>query len=85
MNDFAQSFDNADYVFVTPIYPAREKAIKGINHKKLATEISKHKKEVKAFDLNKVVREVIKKAGENDFIMLLGAGDIYKVSDLFVK
>ena len=85
MSDFAKSFKNANYVYITPIYPAREKPIKGIDNKKLAYNILKYNKNTKAGSIKEAVREIKNIASDDDIILLLGAGDIYQSADEFVK
>lgn len=41
MNDFVKCFDNADEVWMLPIYPAREKSIKGVSSYNLAKQLEK--------------------------------------------
>ena len=74
-------------VFVTDIYPAREKPIEGVTSQ-LIVEAA-HKKGIKnvhylPFDEN-LCAEIKKILKPNDIVITLGAGDIWKIADeLFV-
>lgn len=85
--DFGRAFFNADVLIVTDVYPAREEPIQGVNgelivnaardfgHKQV--HYVADKKDIPAF-LSK-----IKQAG--DMIITMGAGDIWKFGEEFVK
>lgn len=73
--DFANSFNDADEIYLMDIYPAGEKPIKGISSDIIIKELLKKGKPAfkfkDSFDFAKRIRE-------NDIIVGLGAGDIYK-------
>ena len=81
LKDFAKSLSDLDHLFLLPIYPAREKPIKGVNSSVLLDLVKlDNKKLIKSkselyTDLDK----------EEDFILLtIGAGDIdLWVNDIF--
>lgn len=86
LNDFAKSFNDADYVIIADIYAAREKMDKKITGKKLMKAIKKHNKNVcyiKSFDL--IRRFLRKNAQKSDVVMTMGAGDIFKVGENLLK
>lgn len=74
--EFSNSFDDASAVYLTEIYPAGEKPIKGVSSELIINEINKKGKKAfkfkNAFDLAKSIKE-------NDIVIGLGAGDIYKI------
>lgn len=76
---FKTCFLLSDKVFILPIYPAREKPIKGIDGKFLANlcggEFVKNYKTC--------VKVVKKTARSDDHVLILGAGSIYKLCHLF--
>jgi len=81
--DFAESFIDADIVFITDIYPAREPPIEGVTAKLIID--AAQKKGIKninyiPFDDNLCVaiKQILK---PNDVVITLGAGDIWKVAD----
>ena len=82
LNNFAESFEDADKVIVAPIYAAREKEDKKINSEILAEKIREQGKSVLALEnFSKIVDYLMTDAGKNDVIILMGAGDIYKVAE----
>lgn len=86
LNDFAQSFNDADEVIVAPIYAAREANDPEISADILATEISKHHKNAHVVggfpDIEKYLRDT---ATTSDVIITMGAGNIYKVGESLIK
>ena len=69
---FAKALDLLDEVILLPIYPAREKPIKGITSKSIFDLMkSKKKKLIKKTELIKFLN-----SKKNDVLMTLGAGDI---------
>lgn len=85
-DDFVRSFDLADYVIITDIYEVtgrEEKRIsKKVNAKKLAKEIKNYKKNTYYIkDFKEIPRFLIKKVTNGDIILVMGAGDIYQITD----
>ena len=85
--DFAQSFFDADILIVSAIYPAREKPIPGVNGDMIANEALKmgHKEVFFIKEENEVVKKLLEIVRKGDLIITIGAGDIWKVGDLFIK
>ncbi|MCD5384637.1 MAG: UDP-N-acetylmuramate--L-alanine ligase [Candidatus Pacebacteria bacterium] len=82
MDDFAQSFSDADEVIVAPIYTAREEKINGVNAKIVAEKISLYNKNVQYSNtLQEALSTANSIAKEDDVIMVLGAGDLFKYVD----
>ena len=79
MNDFAQSFDAVNAVYVADIYPARETDNLGISGKTLAIRIGDKAEYVSGFE--NIARELNSTLREGDILVVMGAGDIYKVFD----
>lgn len=79
MNDFAESFDAVDRVFVADIYPARETDDLGISGKTLAIRIGEKAEYVSGFE--NIARELNATLTEGDILVVMGAGDIYKLFD----
>lgn len=79
MNDFAQSFDSVNAVYVADIYPARETDNLGISGKTLAIRIGDKAEYVSGFE--NIARELNSTLREGDILVVMGAGDIYKVFD----
>lgn len=84
--EFSESFIDADEVIVTDIYAAREKAIEGVNSESLAKAISNKGKPCRYISsLDKAVDYLSKNAQPGDIVLTMGAGDIFKVADKFLK
>ena len=79
-DDFINSFNKADYIFVTNIYAAGEKYIEGISKENIVESIkSKGNENVNTFkNENKMENELINVCKKGDFIIFLGAGSISK-------
>ena len=80
MDDFQAAFNDADMVFVAPVYPAGEEPIEGVDSGALVDGLRAHgHRMVKAVgdpsDLALTLRDI---AAEGDTVICLGAGDITK-------
>lgn len=82
-NDFTYCFDLADFVYILPIYFAREARDPSISSILLAEEIKKHKNEVHGFDTFSETLESVQSLGvkEGDIFVTMGAGEAYKIAD----
>jgi UDP-N-acetylmuramate--alanine ligase len=79
---FVTELAKADKVILAPIYPAREKPIPGITSEFLAESIRQKNRQVQALaTFEEIEEEVCKSATQDDLIITMGAGDIYKVAD----
>lgn len=85
--EFAKSFDNADLLFVTDVYPAREKPIDGVSGKLIADEaIAFGNKNVFYIDKNEKLLEIVKKElKEGDLLLTMGAGNIWKFGEELIS
>lgn len=85
LEDFGKSFGAADLVIVCPIYAARELPDISINHQMLAEAINKNGVNVLTVDsLDEAKNAIIKEAGPDDIIFVIGAGDIAKLANNLV-
>jgi UDP-N-acetylmuramate--alanine ligase len=80
MDDFQSAFNDADIVFVAPVYAAGEQPIDGVNSEALVEGLRAHgHRMVKGVsdpaDLAQSLRDV---AAEEDIVICMGAGDITK-------
>ncbi len=80
MEDFQNAFNDADVVFVAPVYPAGEEPIEGVDANALADGLRAHgHRMVKTVDspadLASSLRDL---AAEGDIVICMGAGDITK-------
>ncbi len=86
LNEFASAFENADTIIVTDIYAAREKDNGEIHSSRLAEMISQNgKKAIYMPDFQSIVEYLKANASSGDMIITMGAGDIYKVGEMFLK
>ena len=74
---FATAFGEADKVILTDIYAAREDNIYGISSEKLANIIGD--KAIYGGDLDGVADVIKNVAEKDDMVIVMGAGDIFKV------
>lgn len=87
-NEFARSFRDADKVIVTEIYSAGECPIVGVKGKRLAELIKNENpdKEVVFLPTKDDVLSCLKATTRSgDFVITLGAGDIYQVAKSFTE
>jgi UDP-N-acetylmuramate--alanine ligase len=86
LNDFSNSFNDADYVIVSDIYAAREPDNGEINSKILSEKINEVSPKAKYIkDFEDIANYLQEKATSGDLIITMGAGDIYKVGEIFLK
>jgi len=87
LDEFGKSFDLADYVVVTDIYPASEPPLKGINGRCVYDKIKEHAPDKKIVFLPKdeIIRHISAVIKPGDLVITLGAGDIVKICDELVE
>ena len=80
MDDFQNAFNDADVVFVTPVYPAGEEPIDGVDSAALVEGLRAHgHRMVRTVSNQKELsRELRNLAADGDMIICMGAGDITK-------
>jgi UDP-N-acetylmuramate--alanine ligase len=80
MDEFQSAFNDADVVFVTPVYPAGEEPIEGVDSDALVDGLRAHgHRMVKGVaDLDELCQALRDLAAEGDIILCMGAGDITK-------
>lgn len=85
--EFARSFDEADVLIVTDIYPAREKPIEGVDGKLIAdAAIQYGHKNVIYVEDNNLIEETVKSiVKEGDMLITMGAGNIWQIGDKLVS
>lgn len=76
-DQFVTAFEKADKVILADIYAAREENIYGISAEKLASTIGE--KAIYGGDFDTIAEIVKKIAQKDDMIIIMGAGDIFKV------
>jgi UDP-N-acetylmuramate--alanine ligase len=80
MDDFQSAFNDADVVFIAPVYPAGEEPIDGVDSAALVEGLRAHgHRMVSAVEgpaeLAQNLRDL---AAEGDMVICMGAGDITK-------
>jgi UDP-N-acetylmuramate--alanine ligase len=82
-DDFATSFFDAREVIITDIYPAGEKPIEGVTAENIARGLVLHGHRRVIYQPQKelIPALVLEKAKPGDIVVLLGAGDVWKISE----
>jgi UDP-N-acetylmuramate--alanine ligase len=85
--EFARAFYNADVLLVLPIYAASEEPIPGITAEKLVEQIKTfgHRDVNYAGDFQKAQQLLKDKLQEGDLLLTLGAGDVWKVGEEYLR
>ena len=80
MDDFQNAFNDADVVFVTPVYTAGEEPIEGVDSAALADGLRSrgHRSVRTVADLDDLCSGLRDLAAEGDMVICMGAGDITK-------
>lgn len=80
MDEFAQAFNDADVVYVAPVYAAGESPIEGVNAATLVSKIKErgHRSTAEIADVEALAETLAKTLREGDMVVCLGAGDITK-------
>lgn len=85
INEFAASFKDADIIILSDIYSAREADTGEISSAMLAEKLCANGKKTFYIDsFEKIVEYLDKNASSGDLIITMGAGDIYKVGEMFL-
>lgn len=84
-DDFSKSLRLADRVIVTDVFTRRESGVTKPSGKDLALAIGSPKATYVGGDLQNVANFVSRNTKKGDVILVLGAGDVYKVSDFLLE
>jgi len=81
-NEFARAFYDADVLVLTDIYPAREEPIAGVTGEMLADLARRHGHRDVHYVADKTAlpTHLAEMAHENDMVITMGAGDIWRYS-----
>ena len=86
LDDFAKSFYGADYLFLAPVYSAREDESQGVGSDELALHTKKYVKKIECVSFYNDIKSKIKSiAKPHDVVLILGAGNIEKLAEKFRK
>ncbi|QNO14544.1 UDP-N-acetylmuramate--L-alanine ligase [Alkalicella caledoniensis] len=82
IEEFAQSFDDAQKAILADIYTAGEEPIEGVTSKILVEKIKAygHKEAIYMGPQEDILDYLKKEVQPNDLVITMGAGDIYKVA-----
>ncbi len=85
--EFARSFDLADYIILTDIYPAGERPLEGVSAKLIYDKIKESFPDKQIYFLGKeeIAAHVLKMIKPQDLLVTLGAGDIVRICDELVE
>jgi UDP-N-acetylmuramate--alanine ligase len=80
MDEFGQAFNDADMVYVAPVYAAGEQPIEGISASALVGKIKRrgHHSVAEIADAQALARAIAETGRSGDMVVCLGAGDITK-------
>lgn len=81
MNEFATSFNQADILLITEIYPAGEDPIEGISGQVLFEEVQKfgHKNVMFEPVLSRIPERLVSILTPNDILLVMGAGNVNRI------
>ena len=82
-DDFVSALSESDEVVMADIYSARETNTYGVSSEQMALDIGEKARYIDSF--GGICEYVRKSADENTVVLIMGAGDIYKVSDMLVS
>nr|WP_137676281.1 UDP-N-acetylmuramate--L-alanine ligase [Parerythrobacter lutipelagi] len=80
MDDFQNCFNDADHVYVTPVYTAGEDPIEGVSSEALVEGLKSrgHRSAATVADREELAAQLAGEIEDGDLIVCLGAGDITK-------
>lgn len=81
LDEFAQSFGDADLVAIMEIFPARETDTLGISSADLLNKVTYPEKLSPALTHQNAAEELLKVLKPGDVLLTLGAGDVWKVGE----
>jgi len=86
LEEFIDSFGDADKVLLMDIYPAGEKPLPGVNSDLLYRGIKETKVDVEYIDDREQVQGCLdKELKSGDILLTLGAGDVWKEGEEFIR
>jgi len=84
-DDFVTSFNEADLLILTDIYPAGEKPIEGVTARRLFEEIKRHghRDVYYVSERSEAISLLHEKTIRGDMVITMGAGNIWEVAETF--
>ena len=85
--EFGRAFLNSDIFICTDVFPAREEKIKGVTGELIANAAKSfgHKNVIYLENKEDVASTLLDLVKEDDIVVTLGAGDIWKYGEQFIK
>jgi UDP-N-acetylmuramate--alanine ligase len=88
-DDFVSVLKSPEQLIIMPVYPAGERALPGASSERLFKETAKkrrgHYVTLMARDKEEMFELVKKNTGEDDIVLFLGAGDVWKMGKEFAR
>jgi UDP-N-acetylmuramate--alanine ligase len=86
-HEFVTAFQDADMLFLMDIYPASEEPIEGVNSARICEEIKKrgHQSVFYLPSAEETVSRLSSLTEPSDVVITLGAGNIWKIGETFLK
>lgn len=86
LDDFSNAFKDSDKVIIADIYSAREKDTGEIHSSTLAEMVRANGQDAIYLSVFEEIVEYLKEnASSGDLVLTMGAGDIYRVGEMFLK
>jgi len=87
LEEFGRAFFHADHVIVTDVYAAGEEPIPGVDGSRVADALVRHGHPSVVFepDVKKIPRRIQQCVRSGDVVMTLGAGDVWKIGEAFIR
>ena len=86
MEDFVQALRNCDLLVVTDVYAASEKPVEGISAQDFCQRMARQTgAPVTYCPKDKIADDLLLMVKPHDIVLMLGAGDITRVADDFVR
>ena len=79
-----ECFEDADRLFVLPVYPAGEEPIPGIDSETLVSRISPTVSTTFVEDIVSTVNLIRQETRPGDLVVTMGAGDVWQVGEEFL-
>ncbi|NMM62150.1 UDP-N-acetylmuramate--L-alanine ligase [Clostridium sp. P21] len=84
--EFTQAFNDADELILADIYAAREKDAGVVSSSMLANEISKTNLKCSNFhSFEEIVSYLNQNVKNGDILLTVGAGDVFKIGEMYLK
>ena len=86
LDEFANALKNFDNIIVTDIYAARETNTYGVSAQDIVRKIKESGKDAMYISqFEDIVRYLKENVKENDLVLTMGAGDVYKIADMYLE